>query len=82
MLNLSKTENGRECLLQQFVVTKSESLLKQHREHDSEYEQPSLLCGAVLVADLNCDEPHKRRQQQRHQPEKCPTTQHNITYTS
>jgi len=61
-------------LLQQSVVTISERLLKQNRQHDSKNEQPSLLSGTVLVADLNCDEPHKRRQQQRHQPEERPKT--------
>jgi len=61
-------------LLQQSVVTISERLLKQNRQHDSKNEQPSLLSGTVLVADLNCDEPHKRRQQQRHQPEESPKT--------
>lgn len=57
-------------LLQQLVVGEAESLLQQHGQHHAEDEQTFLLSCALLVADLDRDEPNQRGQQQGHEPEK------------
>lgn len=72
-----KNVKSRSCwhvsahdLLQQLVVGKAEGLLQQHRQHHAEDEQTFLLRSALLVADLDRDEPNQRGQQQGHEPEK------------
>lgn len=57
-------------LLQQLVVSEAEGFLQQDGQHHAEDEETFLLRRAVLITDLNWDEPHQRGQQQRHQPEK------------
>lgn len=57
-------------LLQQLVVGEAEGLLQQDGQHHAEDEQTFLLRGALLVADLDRDEPNQRGQQQGHEPEK------------
>lgn len=61
---------GHSDLLQQLVVCEAEGFLQQDGQHHAEDEKTFLLRRAVLITDLNRDEPHQRRQQQRHQPEK------------
>lgn len=64
---------GEHCgsdSLQQLVVSEAEGFLQQDGQHHAEDEQTFLLRRAVLITDLNRDEPHQRGQQQRHQPEK------------
>ncbi len=56
--------------LQQLVVSEAERFLQQDGQHHAEDEEAFLLRRAVLITDLNRDEPHQRGQQQRHQPEK------------
>lgn len=59
-------------LLQQLVVGKAEGLLQQDGQHHAEDEQTLLLRSALLVTDLDRDEPNQRGQQQGHEPKKRP----------
>lgn len=56
-------------ILEQLVVSEAEGLLQQHGQHHAEDEEAFLLRRAVLVADLDRDEPDQGGQQQGHQPE-------------
>lgn len=73
-LYVKPSESYEHCgsdLLQQLVVSEAEGFLQQNGQHHAEDEETFLLRRAVLITDLNRDEPHQRGQQQRHQPEKC-----------